>query len=184
MTRRRTSAPVLAITACLTLFATAISFAADQPGSAPCDAGGHSCPAVFAVNRYGAGPVHTGIHSHRRRWKIPEIELRIGNEVITAYFDTGNQGALELTETMAKSLAKRGYLSLGHSEYSYGMIEPHTRARVKGLRHGRQVLHDASHLLFKTGSRNRLGLGFNFNFMKNCITVRDYKRQTLTQLRP
>ncbi len=114
--------------------------------------------------------------------KIPEIELRIGNEVITAYFDTGNQGALELTETMAKSLAKRGYLSLGHSEYSYGMIEPHTRARVKGLRHGRQVLHDASHLLFKTGSRNRLGLGFNF--MKNYSTVRDCKRQTLTLLRP
>ena len=114
--------------------------------------------------------------------KLPEIELQVGDEAITAYFDTGNQGSLELTETMASSLEARGHLSLAHSEYAYGMVEPHTRARLKGLRHGQQALHDAEQLFFRTGSRNRVGLGFNF--MKNYVTVWDYKRQTLTLLSP
>ncbi len=45
-----------------------------------------------------------------------------------------------------------------------------------------QALHDARNLDFKTGSKNRLGLGYHF--LKNYISVWDYSRRTLTLLRP
>jgi len=114
--------------------------------------------------------------------KMPEVELHIGNEAITAFFDTGNQGSLELTQTVKNSLEKQGYLSLLSSEYAYGIREPNTRATLKGLHYDSHLLNDANHLFFKIGSKNRLGLGFNF--MKNYVTVWDYKHQTLTLLRP
>lgn len=114
--------------------------------------------------------------------KMPEVELHIGNEVISAFFDTGSQGSLELTETTKNSLEKRGFLSHLFSEYAYGAHEPNTRATLKGLRYGPDLLHDARNLSFKTGTKNRLGLGFHF--MKNYVTVWDYKRQILTLLRP
>ena len=114
--------------------------------------------------------------------KMPEVELRVGNEVITAFFDTGNQGSLELTEETRNSLQTHGYLSLFPSEYAYGAREPNTRAILTGLSYRTDFLHDARNLSFKTWTKNRLGLGFNF--MKNYVTVWDYKRQVLTLLRP
>ena len=114
--------------------------------------------------------------------KMPEIELRVGNEAITAFFDTGNLGSLELTEATKTALEKLGHLSLLSSDYAYGRHEPNTRASLKGLRHGPHLLHDARNLSFKTGSKNRLGLGFHF--MKNYVSILDYKRRTLTLLRP
>ena len=113
---------------------------------------------------------------------MPEVELRVGNEFITAFFDTGNQGSLELTEETRNSLQTQGYLSLFPSEYAYGAREPNTRAILTGLSYRTDFLHDARNLSFKTWTKNRLGLGFNF--MKNYVTVWDYKRQVLTLLRP
>lgn len=114
--------------------------------------------------------------------KMPEITLRIGHEDIGAYFDTGNQGSLELTEATKNALLSQGYLRLESSEYLYGTHEPHIRATLKGLHHGHQRLQDGRNLLFQTGSQNRLGLGYQF--LKNYITVWDYKHQRLTLLRP
>lgn len=114
--------------------------------------------------------------------KMPELELRIGNEAITAFFDTGNLGSLELTEATKTALEKLGHLSLLSSDYAYGRHEPNTRASLKGLHHGPHLLHDARNLSFKTGSKNRLGLGFHF--MKNYVSIWNYKHRTLTLLRP
>lgn len=83
---------------------------------------------------------------------------------------------------MKKALEERGYLKLAASAHTYGTYEPHTRGTLKGLRHGAQALHDARNLDFKTGSKNRLGLGYHF--LKNYISVWDYSRRTLTLLRP
>ena len=108
--------------------------------------------------------------------------MLVANETITTFFDTGNQGSLELTETTRNSLEKHGHLSLLSSEYAYGMHQTNTRAHLKDLRYGPDSLHDAQNLSFKTGTKNRLGLGFHF--LKNYISVWDYKRQTLTLLKP
>ena len=114
--------------------------------------------------------------------KMPELELQIGDETITTFFDTGSHGTLELTEPMKKALEERGYLKLAASEHTYGTYQTHTRVTLQGLRHGAQMLHDARNLDFKTGSKNRLGLGYHF--LKNYISVWDYSRRTLTLLRP
>lgn len=114
--------------------------------------------------------------------KMPGVEMLVANQAITTFFDTGNQGSLELTETTRNSLEKHGHLSLLSSEYAYGMHQTNTRAHLKDLRYGPDSLHDAQNLSFKTGTKNRLGLGFHF--LKNYISVWDYKRQTLTLLKP
>lgn len=113
--------------------------------------------------------------------KMPEIELRIGDSTITAFFDTGNIGSLELTESMKKTLEDQGSLTLTSKEHTYGTYETHVSSILKGIRHGSQDLHDASNLTFKIGKQNRLGLGYHF--LKNYISVWDYKHRTLTLLK-
>ena len=113
--------------------------------------------------------------------KMPEIELRIGDTIITAFFDTGNSGSLELTESMKKTLEDQGNLTLTSKEHMYGTYETHVSGILKGIRYGSQDLHDASNLTFKIGKQNRLGLGYHF--LKNYISVWDYKNRTLTLLK-
>ncbi len=114
--------------------------------------------------------------------KMPEIELRMGDITINAFFDTGSAGSLELTESMKKTLEDRGNLILTAREHSYGSYETHVSATLKGISYGTQDLHDASNLTFKIGKQNLLGLGYHF--LKNYISVWDYKHHTLTLLKP
>jgi len=114
--------------------------------------------------------------------KLPEVQLQVGRHTLTAFFDTGNQGSLELTEATQRALLQQGQLSLVSSAYAYGVAEATTRATLKGLRHSDTPLVDASNLRFTTAHHNRLGLGYQF--LKNYVSVWDYKRQLLTLLKP
>lgn len=114
--------------------------------------------------------------------KMPEVELHVGDEPITTYFDTGNPGSLELTESMKDILVQRGDLILARSEYSFGQYEPRVYARLKRLNHAGQALHDADNLSFTIGPRNRIGLGYHF--LKQYVSAWDYPQQTLLLLQP
>jgi hypothetical protein len=114
--------------------------------------------------------------------KIPEVQLRVGGQAITAYFDTGNQGTLELTPATRDALVKRGDLHLVSGAYLYGMQQPHTRAELLNVRYGKRALQGADHLLFKTGQQNRIGLGFQF--LKHYVSVWDYQHSVLTLRKP
>ena len=105
---------------------------------------------------------------------LPEVELRVGDEPMTAYFDTGNPGSLELSESMKDRLVQRGDLILTRSEYTF--------ARLKRLNHGGQALHDADNLSFTIGSQNRIGLGYHF--LKHFVSAWDYPQQTLLLRQP
>jgi len=114
--------------------------------------------------------------------KIPEIVIYVGDEPITAFFDTGNLGSLELTESMQTVLAQKVLLKLTPSEYSYGAYESVMRAEINGLRHEGVKFASIRNLIFTSGVKNRIGLGYQF--LKNHITVWDYQNRTLTLLHP
>jgi hypothetical protein len=114
--------------------------------------------------------------------KLPEVALRVGNETLTAFFDTGNAGSLTLTPQMRDQLLARGDLTLTPSEFAYGMHSPQVRARLNGAQYDGQALPELYPLSFTTGTSNRLGLGYHF--LKDYISVWNYQARTLTLLRP
>ena len=114
--------------------------------------------------------------------KMPEVEVRVGDETITAFFDTGNPGTLELTESMKNILEQRKNLTLTASNYAYGAYETRVRATLTGLSYGQQSLYDVRNLTFHIGTQNRVGLGYQF--LKNYVSVWDFKHRTLTLLKP
>ena len=64
----------------------------------------------------------------------------------------------------------------------YGAYQNHLSGSLNGLSYGAQILHDVRNLDFKLGTRNRVGLGYQF--LKNYISVWDYKHRRLTLLKP
>jgi hypothetical protein len=83
---------------------------------------------------------------------------------------------------MKNSLEDQGHLSLSLSQYAYGSYETYLRASLTGLSYDAQNLQEARNLDFKIGTQNRVGLGYHF--LKNYVSVWDYKHSTLTLLRP
>lgn len=112
--------------------------------------------------------------------KMPEVDIRIGEETITARFDTGNLGTLELTEAMQARLESQGRLHISASPYTYGAYEARRVASLNGLSHHGQALHDVRGLSFATAAHNRVGLGYTF--LRQYVTVWDYRARTLTLL--
>lgn len=113
--------------------------------------------------------------------KMPEVEMRIGDQAITAVFDTGNPGSLELTESARDALLAQGRLILATSDYTYGVREPRVHATLTGLTYGTQPLHEVRSLTFTLGPRNRVGLGYHF--LRHYVSAWDYRQRTLTLLR-
>lgn len=112
--------------------------------------------------------------------KIPEATFLIGDEPITAFFDTGNRGQLKLTAALKTTLERAGYLKIEPSDSLYGTHEPYTRCSLKGLRYGNQTLAELHNLDLKIGQENRLGMGYQF--FKHYVTAWNYNTQTITLL--
>jgi hypothetical protein len=109
--------------------------------------------------------------------KMPEIELRVGDRTITAFFDTGNAGSLELTDETRDDLQRRGHLTLTATDYAYGMRSPRTVASLINVGFGAKALPPLRVLSFSSGTRDRIVLGYHF--LKDFISVWDYKRRTI-----
>ena len=112
--------------------------------------------------------------------KMPEVDIRIGDETLTAFFDTGNLGKLELTAAMQARLESQGRLHISASPYTYGAYEARRVASLNGLSHHGQALHDVGALSFTSAPHNRVGLGYQF--LRQYVTVWDYRARTLTLL--
>lgn len=112
--------------------------------------------------------------------KMPEVAIRIGDETITAFFDTGNLGTLELTAATQARLERQGRLQISASPYTYGAYAARRVASLNGLSHAGQALHDVRGLSFSTAPHDRVGLGHAF--LRQYVTVWDYRARTLTLL--
>jgi len=110
--------------------------------------------------------------------KMPEIELRVGDRTITASFDTGSAGSLELTDEMRDDLQQRGHLTLTATDFAYGMRSPREVASLVDVGFGAQALPSLYPLGFSSGTRNHIVLGYHF--LQDFISVWDHKRRTIT----
>jgi hypothetical protein len=113
--------------------------------------------------------------------KLPEIEVRVGDQTLTAHFDTGNPGSLELTESMKTTLQQQGVLTLSASDFDHGARAPRTIGMLSQASYAGQALPTLYPLTVTIGSRNRIGLGYHF--LKHYVSVWDDKRRTITLLR-
>ncbi|HWS28153.1 MAG TPA: hypothetical protein VN259_16450 [Xanthomonadales bacterium] len=113
--------------------------------------------------------------------KMPELAMRLGGYPVTAFFDTGNPGSLELTRSTQAALQHKGLLQLTDMDHVYGSYQAFRRADVSGLRHAETALVDLRNLSFTEAKADRIGLGYQF--LKHYISVWDYQGRTLTLLR-
>jgi len=93
--------------------------------------------------------------------KMPEVDIRIGEETITARFDTGNLGTLELTAAMQARLESQGRLHISASPYTYGAYAARRVASLNGLSHHGQALHDVGALSFTSAPPQPGGAGLS-----------------------
>jgi hypothetical protein len=113
--------------------------------------------------------------------KMPEVPMLIGGHPVTAFFDTGNPGSLELSASTRAALVRQGLLQLTDMNHVYGIHALFRRADVSGLRHADTALVDLRNLAFTEAEQDRIGLGYQF--LKHYISVWDYQGRTLTLLR-
>ena len=118
---------------------------------------------------------------HSREITTPELAMRLGGYPVTAFFDTGNPGSLELTRSTREALQHKGLLQLTDVDHVYGSYQAFRRAEVSGLRHADMTLVDLRNLSFTEAKVDRIGLGYQF--LKHYISVWDYQGRTLTLLR-
>ncbi len=113
--------------------------------------------------------------------KMPEFDFFIGNEKIAGFFDTGNLGSLTLTQDMKTRLENEGYISVERRNELYEPHEPTLYCTVRKLRFENQVLEDMHNITLKIGNENKIGMGYQF--LKNYVSVWDYKNKTITLLK-
>lgn len=113
--------------------------------------------------------------------KIPEITVSAGKHRLSGFFDTGNTGTLELTQELKDSLIREGHLIVDKGHYINGIPTPYMRATLKGLVYNGVSLSTIHNLYLTIGTKNRLGMGYGF--LKNYISVWNYKERTIILLK-
>lgn len=82
---------------------------------------------------------------------------------------------------MKTRLEKEGYLSVEKKVYLYGQHEPYLSCTLRKLKFKDQPLDDIHNLHLEIGKVNEVGLGYQF--LKNYVSVWDYKTKTITLLK-
>ena len=113
--------------------------------------------------------------------KTPELDFFIGHEKIAVFFDTGNLGSLTLTQAMKTRLEQEGTLSVEEKNQLYEPHEPALYCTINKLRFENQALEDIHHVQLEIGKENKIGMGYQF--LKNYVSVWNYKNQTITLLK-
>jgi hypothetical protein len=114
--------------------------------------------------------------------QIPTVEIISSGQKINLRFDTGTLGSLQLTPKSANKLRKDGNLVEGKNN-------PRTKEEeytgnyftLRGVNYGITSIGDINNLSFSEGKNNELMCGYNF--LKNYLSVWNYKKKTLTLIK-
>ena len=114
--------------------------------------------------------------------QIPVVEFNIANERIYSSFDTGDKGHLELTDKLISKLKENGNLKVYKKNIWYGHYAEGNEAYIlKGLTYNSTALHDLENYSLLLSDKAKLGFGYQF--LKNYITIWNYKKKTITLLK-
>ena len=82
---------------------------------------------------------------------------------------------------MKTRLEQEGTLSVEEKNQLYEPHEPALYCTIKKLRFENQALEDIHHVQLEIGKENKIGMGYQF--LKNYVSVWNYKNKTITLLK-
>ena len=113
--------------------------------------------------------------------QIPLVEIKLGNTNVKGRFDTGNQGNLGLNKDTLNNLIQQGTLIKGNQGYLYGIIEEASNIyNINQLSFASTLLIPLKNFSLTESVDNYIGLGYQF--LKNYITVWNFKKGIITLL--
>lgn len=136
------------------------------------DKGDSSLPNFSDVNIYALLDFTTTTDE-----QIPNVEIYGSGQKINLQFDSGTLGSLTLTKKSAKRLMNDGRLIEGEKKSSEK--EPASRYyTLRDFTYGNTSIGDITNLTFSEGKSNELMCGYHF--LKNYLSVWNYRKRTLT----
>lgn len=112
---------------------------------------------------------------------MPYIKMKIGKSFIAAYFDTGNQGSLQLTQENYDVWKKKKLLIEYSKNIWYGeKTSDDENVFIPNITFDKTNF-SIENLNLKISNQNKIGLGYSF--LKNYISVWDYHRKTITLIK-
>ncbi|WP_429234470.1 hypothetical protein [Aeromonas salmonicida] len=121
------------------------------------------------------------IDLHGEDLSYPSAYFNIDGHKITAFFDTGNQGGLTLTERLEEVLIEAGNLNIKPLNSNHG--EPlnsgaYQSASLHGLKYANNTLISISGLNYKRAKCNSINIGYEV--LKNYRTVWDFSNRKIS----
>lgn len=110
---------------------------------------------------------------------LPFINFNLyENKSIKAFFDTGNQGNITITDSFFSELKERNILSEYNKDNWYGQkLEGNISCTINNLFYN-NFSFTIRNIDVKFGSSNEIGLGYSF--LKDYISTWDFKKKTIT----
>jgi hypothetical protein len=114
--------------------------------------------------------------------QIPTVEIFSAGQKINLSFDTGAPGSLKLTKQSANKLRKAGNLiEINNNSRAKEKEFKTTYFTLRGANYETTSIGDIINLPFSEGKKNELMCGYNF--LKNYLSVWNYKKKTLTLIK-
>lgn len=100
------------------------------------------------------------------------------NKTIKAFFDTGNQGNITITDSLFSQLKEKNILSQYSKDTWYGVkLVGNISCSMNNIIYNNS-LFTIQNLDVKLGTNNEIGLGYSF--LKNYTSIWDFKNKTIT----
>ena len=113
--------------------------------------------------------------------QIPVVEMKLGNITLMGSFDTGNQGYVKLNDNTIQDLIQQGTLVQGNQASWYGQeSDINNTYNINQLNYAFIPLIPVKNYQLKSSTENHFEFGYQF--LKNYITVWNFKKATITLL--
>jgi hypothetical protein len=114
-----------------------------------------------------------------RSKQIPVIVMTVGGEKFEAKFDTGNQGKIKLNEATKTKLLQEGNLVEYNKGNWYGQPDAERITySIKNIKYITIDLSSVNNYQYSENDKNEFTLGYQF--LKNYISVWNYKKETIS----
>lgn len=111
--------------------------------------------------------------------QMPKVNLTFGKDTIITKFDTGNQGDIYLNDSLRDQFIQRGILSEMNTDNWYGHASE-TSSKSYDIN---QVKYKDINLIpsrnYRYTSSNENQIGFGYQFLKNYISVWNFRKKTI-----